>query len=532
MKLRRRIPTNQLIDDAGGLVRPGWLLTGLCLAGAAKAIEPPFEVFYPPAAVPFGAGWSLANFLSSSQAVILVLFILAGGALGDLYGRRKVLLWGIVIMLAANVLLLLNSNTLWHVIWRTIALFSAGTVLPLALAPIYVFFEGRQRAVAFAIFLSVISVAGLLSGYQGRIFSQLLDLRGSYLLPGLLSVMALIIVSRSLPESRAADPRLMDVIIHSGWTVLVLAIIYTVFEIGLGGAWLMVVLLVSVLVTVIGLTLVIWWKRKTHGELTRTAVINTRHVTVLIISGAIIQIAFLSVYTLAYDYYRVGQNLNFSQTLLSLSPMLLGMLTAILLIARLWAYREVRQVVATGFLIVSVAIVALAFTARLPYWMQVLPLAAFGISIVSTKTVWTNAFFQTLIDRYVGLNAGINSATLLVGSAMGAFLSTQLLAFFGKSAFVRQAASLRLSEGALGELFNEISVSVAAGEQAGLENLALMVSDSLYSKYQDAYISGFALSLLVIALLCFVIVVLIYMGIRHTLKFRPEDTPLRDDESI
>ena len=145
MKLRKRTPTSQLVDDTGTLVNPGWLLAGLCLAGAAKAIEPPLEVFYPPNAIPFGPGWSLAHFLSSSHAVILVLFMLAGGTLGDLYGRRKVLLWGILTMLVANLLLLLSLNTLWHVIWRTLAIFSAGVVLPLTLAPIYVFFEGRQR---------------------------------------------------------------------------------------------------------------------------------------------------------------------------------------------------------------------------------------------------------------------------------------------------------------------------------------------------------------------------------------------------
>lgn len=84
MKIRKRIPSSQLINDSGGLVRPVWLLAGLCLAGAAEAIGPPFEVFYPPSAEPFGAGWSLARFLASSWAAVLVFFMLGGGILGEL----------------------------------------------------------------------------------------------------------------------------------------------------------------------------------------------------------------------------------------------------------------------------------------------------------------------------------------------------------------------------------------------------------------------------------------------------------------
>lgn len=530
MKLRKRTPTSQLVDDTGMLVNPGWLLAGLCLAGAAKAIEPPFEVFYPPNAIPFGAGWSLAHFLSSSQAVILVLFMLAGGTLGDLYGRRKVLLWGILTMLAANLLLLLSLNTLWHVIWRTLAIFSAGVVLPLTLAPIYVFFEGRQRNTAFAIYITLIALAGFLATYQGRFFTQLLDWRGAYLLPGLLSIVAYIFIRRSLPESRTANPNLMDTVIHSGWTVLVLAIVYTILQLGIRSEWLIFMLVTAGIAMVAGLALIIWWKRKTHGSLTRTATIQTRHVTILIVCGVILQIALFGVNFLSYSYYRIVQNLNFSQTILSLSPMFLGMLSSVFLIARFWSAHEVRRVVAAGFLLVFISTSVMAVLARAPYWMQILPLVIFGISIIAAKTVWTNAFFQTLIDKYIGLNAGINSATLLVGSAFAGFLTNALLTVFGEAAFEDQAASLSLSEGALESMYHYINTLIEAGEQAGLQDLATLVSQNLYAFYQQAFITGYTLTLVVIALLCLSMTLLIFLGIRAQLKFQPQDEPLDDEQ--
>ena len=531
MRIRQRIPISQLVDNSGVPVRPGWLLAGLCLAGAAKAIEPPFEVFYPPTAAPFGAGWSLAHFLASSWAVLLVIFMLAGGTLGDLYGRRKVLLVGLVVMLGANLMLLFSMDPLWHVVWRTLALASAGVVFPLTLAPIYVFYEGRQRVLAYAIYITFTALAGFLAGFQGNLFTRILDWRFSYLLPALLAVSAIVIVYRSLPESRTAVPRLMDVVVHTGWTVLVLAVIYTLFGIGLAREWLVVVLVIAAMAITVSLGMVIWWRRKTHASLVHNAVIHTRHVTVLILGGVIVQIALLGVYSLYYSYLRVGGNLNFTRTLLHLVPMFLGMLAAVLLVARIGARHQVRRVVGLGFLLVSIAVIFLAATARVPYWLQILPLVLFGASVIGTKTVWTNAFFQTMIDRYIGLNAGINSATLLVGGALGGLLTTNLLALFGESAFVRQAASaLDLSRTGLETTYQHISTTISVGEQAGLQDLASLISSNLYAHYQRAYVSGYSLTLLVIAALCILAVLLILFGIIASLRFKPEDTPLDEDD--
>jgi hypothetical protein len=162
--------------------------------------------------------------------------------------------------------------------------------------------------------------------------------------------------------------------------------------------------------------------------------------------------------------------------------------------------------------------------------MQILPLVIFGISIIAAKTVWTNAFFQTLIDKYIGLNAGINSATLLVGSAFAGFLTNALLTVFGEAAFEDQAASLSLSEGALESMYHYINTLIEAGEQAGLQDLATLVSQNLYAFYQQAFITGYTLTLVVIALLCLSMTLLIFLGIRAQLKFQPQDEPLDDEQ--
>ena len=532
MYIRQKIPASQLIDDRGVLVHPGWMLAGLCLAGAAKAIGPPFEAFYPPGTAPFGAGWSLARFLSSSWAVLLVLFMLGGGILGDLRGRRRVLLWSLAVMLVTDIALLLSPNTLWHVLWRIPANLSAGVVTTLTLAPLYIFFTGRQRAVAFAIYLTIVAICEFLSIYQGRLFAGLMDWRGAYLIPTVTTIVAMVIVRRSLPESRTAEPRTLQAIFYAGWTILVLGIIYALFELVLGRDWLVVVLLITGIMLATGFGLIVWWWRKENRDSLLEKISQIRQVIVLIISGVILQIAFLGFYSLTYSYYRVAQNLDFLKTLLSMSPMFLGILATTFLIVRLWAHQRVQQMITIGFLVVALAMTAMAIVARLPYWTQILPLAIFGISIIATKTIWTNAFFQLLIDRYIGLNAGMNSATLLVGGALGGVLTTELLAWFGQSAFVRKSTSLTMSEGALRSLYDNISAAISTGEEFGIKNLALMVSSGFYSQYLDAYTTGYVLTILVLVLLCLLTALVIFLGIRRTLIYEPEDSPLDDETEV
>jgi len=532
MYIRQKIPTSQLIDDRGVLVHPGWMLAGLCLAGAAKAIGPPFEAFYPPGAAPFGAGWSLARFLSSSWAVLLVLFMLGGGILGDLKGRRRVLLWSLAVLLVTDIALLFSPNTLWHGLWRIPANLSAGVVTPLTLAPLYIFFTGRQRAVAFAIYLTIVAISEFLSIYQGRLFADLMDWRGAYLIPTVTTIVAIVIVRRSLPESRTAEPRTLQAIFYAGWTILVLGIIYALFELVLGRDWLVVVLLINGIMLATGFGLIVWWWRKENRDSLHEKISQIRQVIVLIISGVILQIAFFGFYSLTYSYYRVAQNLDFLQTLLSMSPMFLGILATTFLIVRLWAHQRVQQMITIGFLVVALAMTGMAIVARLPYWTQILPLAIFGISIIATKTIWTNAFFQLLIDRYIGLNAGMNSATLLVGGALGGVLTTELLAWFGQSAFVRKSTSLTMSEGALRSLYDNMTAAISTGEEFGIKNLALMVSSGFYAQYLDAYTTGYVLTILVLVLLCLLTALVIFLGIRRTLMYKPQDSPLDDETEV
>jgi hypothetical protein len=79
-------------------------------------------------------------------------------------------------------------------------------------------------------------------------------------------------------------------------------------------------------------------------------------------------------------------------------------------------------------------------------------------------------------------------------------------------------------------MYHYINTLIEAGEQAGLQDLATLVSQNLYAFYQQAFITGYTLTLVVIALLCLSMTLLIFLGIRAQLKFQPQDEPLDDEQ--
>ncbi|MCB0069615.1 MAG: MFS transporter, partial [Caldilineaceae bacterium] len=377
--------------------RPGWLIAGCCAAAAAKYIEPPFWIFYPPHAEPFGAGWNQARLLSSLSAVILIIFLIAGGGLGDFFGRRRLLLIGLAGAVAANGLLLVTTSAPWHITLRALALISDALVLPLTLAPLNIFFRGKQRGIAFAWYILATTFASLLAGQQGQFFLNLLSWRWAYLVPMTMAAVAFVLIYRNLPENYVREPHHPDALVHAGWTLLVLAALYGVLQAGIVRDWLIPVFTVVIIAGAIGLGLVFWWEMRMPGNLLRNRSIRTRDMTMLIVLGALIQLVLMGFYLPTFRYFDVVKGYGLPTRVLALLPLLVGMLLAMRTMGRIWHAQRVRRVLTIGLLLTALSVLLMAIRPlTAPYLVQDIPLALFGFSILATKTIWTNIFFRTV----------------------------------------------------------------------------------------------------------------------------------------
>ncbi len=302
------------------------LLLACCAAGAAKAIEPPLWIFYPPGQELFDAGWADVRFVTSAAAILSILFLLAGGLLGDVYGRRRLLLVGVAAAVVANTCVLFAPAGSWHILWRALAIVAGAFVLPLALAPLYFFYSGKQQARALSWYILSTSLALLLASRQGRLAIALLDWRAAYLLPALIGLVAFVLAAKYVPEQKVAGRRHVVVVGHIGLTLIVLAIVFGLLEATVANVWLAVILGGAFLAFLIGVIAVVWWNLQTPPALQQAVPLRTRDVTALIATGVVLQLLLVGFYLPTHDLFDLAQGRSTWGTWLALAPMAAGML--------------------------------------------------------------------------------------------------------------------------------------------------------------------------------------------------------------
>ncbi len=109
-----------------------------------------------------GLSWVVNGYLLPLSALLLL-----GGAAGDRYGRRRILLWGITVFAVASLLCALAPQ-LWLLVGgRVLQGIGAALVLPNSLAILGATFEGKARGKAIGIWAAAGAGAGALGPLLG-----------------------------------------------------------------------------------------------------------------------------------------------------------------------------------------------------------------------------------------------------------------------------------------------------------------------------------------------------------------------------
>ena len=92
-----------------------------------------------------GAGAAALQWTLNSYLLVLAALILIGGALGDRFGRRRMLVWGSAAFGAASLACGLAPNVEWLIAFRVLQGLAAAVLTPQSLAVIQVSFRREDR---------------------------------------------------------------------------------------------------------------------------------------------------------------------------------------------------------------------------------------------------------------------------------------------------------------------------------------------------------------------------------------------------
>src|SRR6201987_5895680 len=193
-----------------GAAQP-WILAATILGSSMAFIDSTVvNVALPTLQTTFRASVVDVQWVVESYGIFLSALILAGGALGDLFGRRRIFVIGVGVFAAASIACGLSSSVQQLITARSAQGIGPALLVPGSLAIISAAFDEESRGKAIGTWSGFTAITAALGPVLGGSLIQYISWRWAFLLNVPLAVAVIAISLRHVPESRGAETKQMD----------------------------------------------------------------------------------------------------------------------------------------------------------------------------------------------------------------------------------------------------------------------------------------------------------------------------------
>ena len=365
------------------------------------------------------------------EALVSAAFILIGGKVGDLIGRKRAYVLGLLgYAVGAMAMALAQSLTAVIIFWAVVGGIGASLLLPAMQSLIHGNFDGTARKQVYALVGAAASVAAAVGPLLGGFITTYLSWRLGFVLEFVIIAIVLsgIKLVRDVPYT---GPRAINVV---GALLSVL---------GMGGLVLGILVwqeggesVAALLATgAIALAALVYWlvRRKHAGKavLLDPELFASKLFRFGISQQLLQQIALGSVMIALPIYLQVVLEYNAMQAGLSLAPISLSMFAMALLAGKKTGQRRPSSIIRLGFALLTVGIVVLIpIVPRAEFgWALIIPLVIAGSGLGLLVSQLNNYTLSPISEERVSEAAGVNSAAGSFGLSFGlAFAGAIMLA--------------------------------------------------------------------------------------------------------
>jgi MFS family permease len=365
------------------------------------------------------------------EALVSAAFILIGSKIGDLFGRKRAYVIGLLGYAAGAISMTLSQSLVPIIIcWAIIGGLGASLLLPAMQSLIHGNFTGAMQRKAYALVGAAAAIAAAVGPLLGGFVTTYLSWRVAFL--GEVVIIAIVLVgTRRVHDVPYTGEKSID---------LVGAVLSAV---GMGGVVLGILVwqeggeYVGALIAagLVALGSLVWWlkRRKREGKpaLLDVALFNSKYFR-LGISGQTLQQISLGGLMIALPLYlQMVLEYNALEAGLSLAPLSLTMFAIALLAGRKAGNRSPGGIIRTGFLLLLVGVVALIPIVPRAHsgWALALPLVVAGAGLGLLVSQLNNYTLAPIEEERVSEAAGVNSAGGSFGLSFGlAFTGAIMLA--------------------------------------------------------------------------------------------------------
>lgn len=373
-----------------------------------------------PAPTGIGATQSELEWAINSYTLVFAGLLFTAGLLGDRIGRKKVLLFGILVFGIGSALAAMSASPGELITWRALMGFGAAFVMPATLAVLMNVFERDEQPKAIGIWAGSVGLGIAIGPITGGLLLEHFWWGSIFLVNVPVVVLALVAMVILVPDSRDPKPGKVDPV---GVALSIVGLVLLVYGIIRGGE-LADFTDTTVLLPIIGGLLVLAGfvrheKRSSHPAIDityfRKPAFSAAVAAIALVFFALMGVTFFSAF-----YLQSVRGYSALQSGLLIVPLAAAQMIfaprARLVVDRFGA----RAVCTVGMLLVAAGLASFAlFGAGTPVWVMCLVFFVQGTGMAHIMPPVTVAVMQALPREKAGSGSAINNTFRQVGGALG-----------------------------------------------------------------------------------------------------------------
>jgi EmrB/QacA subfamily drug resistance transporter len=408
------------------------------------------------------------------EALVSAAFILIGGKVGDLFGRKRAYVLGLLGYAVGAVAMTLAQNLVAIIVfWALIGGLGASLLLPAMQALIHGNFDGAARTKVYALVGAAAAIAAAVGPLLGGFITTFLSWRVGFLLEAVIIAIVLSGI-RLVHDAPYTGPRHVDVV-GSVLSVLGMGgIVLSILVWQEGGESVGALLLIG-LVAMGGL---VWWLRRRQRQersmLLDPDLFASPYFRLGVSQQLLQQVALGGTMIVLPLYLQMVLEYNALQAGLSIAPLSLSMFGIALLAGQRAGRRRPSVIVRWGFALLTAGLaILLPLVPRADSgWYLLVPLLIAGSGLGLLVSQLNNYTLSPVSDERVSEAAGVNSAAGSFGLSFGlAFAGAIMLAALAITFTTRAENSEVLSPGQQEQVAEALDEDAQLMSNTGLEQL-------------------------------------------------------------
>lgn len=394
---------------------------------------------------------SQLQWVVTAYALMFGGFLLLGGRLADLFGRRRLFLAGVVIFAAASLLGGFAQNLGQLIAFRSLQGLGGALLAPAALSLVLTIFkEGPERNKALGIWGMIAAGGGAVGLILGGVLTQYIDWRWTFFINVPIAFVVLFTAMKFVPKSLPGKKQRVDFTGAVTVTAGLVSLVYALAKAPTSG-WGSSTVLGMLAISVILLAVFVFNELKVKSPLVRLGIFRRRNVT----GGSLLQLLMPASMFGMFFYLSI-----YLQHIMGYSPTMSGVanlpFTFMIIIVAATLSKNISKINPKVVLTVAPLVIAagLLYMSRLPvhsnYLTDILPaiiLCAGGMAAVFVTT--TLVATSGVSHEESGLISGLLNTGQQVGGAIGLAVLTVVSTTVTKNDMVAAQGSAAALPGAL-----------------------------------------------------------------------------------